>query len=393
MFRRLSNKLNSTRPQETAPAPALPEVAPAPPPPAEPVSAPLQDADLRPFLQLLNENSQPNLTALRAIANNVEPLSFGIKQLGYSLARQMAAALSPPEHTVARHVGLSSSLSTQKAIESDWVAHWCKELRIPVVFHRKIWELCFVLQGLYERGLIREGARGLGFGCGEEPLPSYLAANGVRVTATDLAPADSASKGWIETGQHASGPDQAFMSHLVTRERFDQLVEMRYVDMNHIPESLSGYDFCWSICALEHLGSIRHGLDFIESSLATLRPGGVAIHTTEFNIRNDGPTIDNWGAVAFQRHHMEALAARLEAQGHRVVPFDFNLGDGPLDKFVDIPPYHQDLPPEICHWLGDSLHLKLAIDGIIVTCVGIIVEKAAQAVDMPSQPVEPIAEG
>lgn len=347
--------------------------------PPSPPDAPQRGVDPDALLALLarvNGQSQPNINALRQIANLIEPLSLNIKQLGYGLARDLAAALPHARETRARHVGLRSSLAIQSAIESDWAAHWCRELRVAIVYHRKIWELCFVLQVLHEAGMIRDGMRGLGFGCGSEPLPSYLAAHGVRVTVTDLAPDRAAQRGWVHSGQHATGPDQAFMPHLVSRTDFDRRVAMRYVDMNAIPDDLAGYDFCWSICALEHLGSIAHGLAFIENALNTLKPGGVAVHTTEYNIRDDGPTIDNWPSVAFQRKHMEGLAARLRCQGHQVAPFDFTLGDGPLDRFVDMPPYSQDLPEEVNNWLDVPMHLKLAVDGIVVTCIGLIIRKA-----------------
>jgi 2-polyprenyl-3-methyl-5-hydroxy-6-metoxy-1,4-benzoquinol methylase len=332
--------------------------------------------DLLPLIAVVNDRSQPNINALRQVANMIEPLSLNIKQMGYSLARQLAEALPDPGRTEARQVGLYSSLSTQKAIESDWVAHWCRELRIAVLYHRKVWELCFVLQALHETGMIRAGARGLGFGCGAEALPSYLAAHGVSITATDLVPERAAESGWVQTRQHMDGPEQAFMPYLVSRADFDRLVGLRYVDMNQIPDDLTGFDFCWSICALEHLGSIALGLDFIENAMKTLRPGGVAVHTTEYNIRADGPTIDNWPSVAFQRQHIEKLAVRLRRQGHHVTPFDFSLGDGPLDRFIDMPPYIHDLPAEVAQWLGFPAHLKVAFDGLVVTCIGLIIRKA-----------------
>jgi len=330
---------------------------------------------LRALLKPVNARSQPNLNALRQVANAIDPLSLGIKQMGYVLARQLADALPRPESTQARHVGLRSSLSTQAAIESDWVAHWCRELGIATVYHRKIWELCFALQAVHEAGLLRDGARGLGFGCGAEPLPSYFAARGIAVTATDLTPDNAASSGWIRNGQHATAPEQAFMPHLVRREDFDRLVGMRYVDMNDIPDDLRGFDFCWSICALEHLGSIELGLRFIENSMATLKPGGLAVHTTEYNIRPDGPTVDNWPSVAFQRRHLEGVAERLRRDGHEVAPFDFDLGDGPLDHFVDLPPHVHELPEELARWLGPPAHLKVALDSMIVTCVGLVIRK------------------
>jgi SAM-dependent methyltransferase len=345
---------------------------PAPPPPPPPITA----ADLLPLFARTAPSGQPNLNALRQVANMIEPLSLNIKQMGYSLARDLAAARPPPGNTRARIVRLPNGLSTQGAIESDWATHWCGQLKIPVVYHRKIWELCFVLQTLHDFDMIRPGARGLGFGCGTEPLPSYFAAHGMDITATDLAPEEASRSGWVHTGQHASAPEQAFMSHLVDREAFDRHVGLRFVDMNDIPDDLSGYDFCWSVCALEHLGSIEKGLDFIENSLKTVRPGGVVVHTTEFNIRDEGPTIDNWASVAFQRKHMEGLAERLRGRGHHLAPFDFSLGDGPLDKFVDMPPYHHDLPANMGAWLGYPAHLKLAFDGLVVTCIGVAIQKA-----------------
>ena len=333
--------------------------------------------DLHALLTPVNCRSQPNLNELRLVADAINPLSLSIKQMGYALARQLAAALPHPASTMAYKIGLRSSLSTQAAIESGWVAHWCRELGMATVYHRKIWELCFVLQAIYEAGVLQEGARGLGFGCGTEPLPSYFAARGIAVMATDLPPDDAASGGWIRTGQHATAPEQAFMPHLVDRDRFDRLVGMRHVDMNDIPQDLRAFDFCWSICALEHLGSIELALRFVERAMDTLKPGGIAAHTTEYNISNDGPTIDNWPTVALQRRHLEELAERLSRQGHDVAPFDFSLGEGPLDGFVDVPPHVHDLPEELARWLGPPAHLKVAFGSTIVTCIGLIIRKRA----------------
>ena len=333
------------------------------------------DTRVHELLSLFTSDASPNVHRLRSLANAIEPLAFNIKQMGYALARQLADALPPRGPTEARRVDLPSSLSTQTAIESDWVAHWCNELKVPVVYHRKIWELAFVLQSIHDRGHIRPGARGLGFGCGTEALPSYFAAHDVSILATDQAPQSAERAGWVHTGQHTTALEQCFMPHLVDRAHFDRNVAMRFVDMNDIPDDLIDFDFCWSICALEHLGSIELGLRFIENSMATLKPGGLAVHTTEYNIRPDGPTVDNWPSVAFQRRHLEDVAERLRRDGHEVAPFDFDLGDGPLDHFVDLPPHVHELPEELARWLGPPAHLKVALDSMIVTCVGLVIRK------------------
>src|SRR5690242_2501770 len=46
------------------------------------------------------------------------------------------------------------------------------------LMHRKQWEWCFIVQALDEAGMLREGARGVGFGVGTEPIASYLAGKG-----------------------------------------------------------------------------------------------------------------------------------------------------------------------------------------------------------------------
>jgi hypothetical protein len=137
--------------------------------------------------------------------------------------------------------------------------------------------------------------------------------------------------------------------------------------MNAIPADLAGsFDFCWSTCAFEHLGSIERGLGFVEASLETLRPGGVAVHTTEFNLRDGDETIDDWPTVLFQKRHIEALAGTLRGRGYRMEPIDFGRGQKVLDGFVDLPPYGPEVSPA---------HLKLLVDGFPCTSIGLIVHK------------------
>jgi SAM-dependent methyltransferase len=134
--------------------------------------------------------------------------------------------------------------------------------------------------------------------------------------------------------------------------------------MNDIPADLAGrFDACWSTCSLEHLGSLQHGLDFIENSLSVLRPGGIAVHTTEFNLVSNNKTLDAPGLCVYRRRDMEALAARLIAQGHQVLPLNFHPGEEELDEVIDVPPYA--LP-----------HLKLELQDMTCTSIGFAVRRA-----------------
>ncbi len=333
-------------------------------------------SELTDLLRLTNDDSIPNINPISYKLRNLDAMALNIKFFGYELAKSLAADLPVRTDLAPAPVGLVCKPSTQADLESEWAAYWCGQLQVPVVFHRKLWEFCYLLQALWERGLLAEGNRGLGFGCGVEPVPSYLASRGIDVTVTDLAPEASADLGWTNTNQHTASVEHAFKPELVSRELFDRHVQLAYVDMNAIPPHLHGYDFCWSICALEHLGSIEKGAAFIENSLETLKPGGVAVHTTEFNFLNDEETIDNWMTVLFQRKHFIALAERLRAAGHHVEELDFAVGNKPLDRFIDIPPWEHDMSDYIRqNWGGDHVHLKLSIDGFVSTCFGLIIRK------------------
>lgn len=330
------------------------------------------------LLKLLGPDSKPNLNALTLQLRDLHNLALTAKFFGYELARQLAECLPPPKMQSPQQVGLSSKASTQVDLESDWAAYWLAQLKIPRIFHRKLWELAFVLQALWERGAIGAGRRGLGFGCGHEPIPSYLASQDVSLTVTDIEPEAAQSKGWIASDQHGTTIESLHMGHLVERDVFVRQVTHRYVDMNAIPADLRGFDFCWSICALEHLGSIANGLEFISNSLATLRAGGVAVHTTEFNFLDDEKTIDNWPTVLFQRQHFERVANELRQQGHEVAELDFRVGDKVMDKFIDIPPFAHDLPKAVAsEWAPSAAHLKISIDGFASTCFGLIITKGA----------------
>jgi SAM-dependent methyltransferase len=341
-------------------------------------AVPAPALDLAAAFAPTDAQSRPNRGPLWLELRELSSLALNVKSFGYELARSLAAALPARSGLEPRRLDLACKPSTQADLESDWAAYWLGEIKVPVVFHRKLWEYAYVLQALHDNDLLRPGARGLGFGCGAEPIGSYLAYRGLEALVTDLAPEAMAAKGWRDSGQHAASREAAFHAHLVDGASFEARVRHRFVDMNAIPDDLSGFDFCWSICALEHLGSIENGLAFIKNAMRTLRPGGVAVHTTEFNFLDDERTIDNWPTVLFQRAHFRRLAEELEALGHHVGLLDFDTGAKPLDRFIDLPPYEHDWGPAMrAHFGGESRHLKLTIDGFASTCFGVIVTKGA----------------
>ncbi len=243
--------------------------------------------------------------------------------------------------------------------------YWCEKLREVPRFHRKQWEWVYICASLHERGLLKPGMRALGFGVGREPLVALFASMGVTVLATDQSPETATQGGWIETGQHSTALAQLNPLGIADASDFAQRVSFRGLDMNAIHADLHDFDFCWSACSFEHLGSIRHGLDFIKQSMRTVKLGGYSIHTTELNLSSDILTYESPDLCLFRKSDFRQLAAELRAAGHSVAPLCFYPGAHPLEQYVDLPPYK-----------GDP-HIRLEIGGYATTSFGIIVQRGA----------------
>lgn len=294
---------------------------------------------------------------------------FNVRMSAYANARALAAARKElvAEEPVA--IELRSKVSTQADLESNWAAFWLSQLKLPFAYHRKLWELAYLMQALHQAGCLLREKSGLGFGCGREVIPSYLASRGVRVLATDM-PSPRATP-WKDTGQYATTLADLHFVDLCSARQFYSYVASRDVDMTDLPEDLGQFDFCWSICAIEHLGTIEKAIEFVENALEYLKPGGVAVHTTEFAFLSRERPIEESSTVLFTRSDFELLQRRLTLAGHSLAPLDFDIGQGPMDLFIDGPPY----------WHGQShlpenIHLKATYEGVPTTCFGLIIKKA-----------------
>jgi SAM-dependent methyltransferase len=260
---------------------------------------------------------------------------------------------------------LKSCLCSQAQLESPEFRQWAERLREPFRWHRKLWEHCYIAQALYERGMLEPGRRGLGFAVGREPLTALFASLGCQIVATDIDEASARRFGWSQTGQHANSLDALNERGICDPKLFRERTSFRVTDMRNIPADLGDFDFCWSACAFEHLGSIEHGKQFVRNMTRCLKPGGVAIHTTEYNVSSNADTRDhNEEYVLFRRQDIEDVAARLRSQGHRI-DLDFTLATGEKDRYVDPEPFTK---------ANAVVHLRLKIDPYVVTSIGLIIE-------------------
>ena len=268
-----------------------------------------------------------------------------------------------PRHRSA-DLALMSCLCTEEMLLSNTFQDLAEKLgEKRGHLHRKVWEWCFIVQALKERGFLQGGKYGLGFAVGQEPLSALFASLGAKILATDLFSEEAQANGWAKTNQHANGYEAINLRGLCEPYKLKELVEFQFANMNSIGEEFFGrFDFVWSSCALEHLGSLEHGKQFIYNSMKCLKPGGLAVHTTEFNISSNNETVDFAGTVLFRKKDIEEIVGQLRKDGYEI-EVNFNEGEGAADNHVDIPPYKQ------------TTHLKLLIGKYKVTSIGLIIKK------------------
>jgi Methyltransferase domain len=280
---------------------------------------------------------------------------------------------------------VSQAVSADQFDEPDYV-RWAELLgfaekgrlvvrgSIPTVFNRKVWEWAFVLRAAEQYGLLEPGRTAIGFGVGNEPVPAALARYGMKVVATDQDAEDSedwaATGQWTSTGQLLTGLEGLSRPEIVPNDRLGELVTVRRVDMTDVPDDLGPCDLVWSSCALEHLGSPPKGLEFVVRSARLLAPGGVAAHTTEFELTARSATAD-WGHLACYRPaDLRELSERLRSQGLEI---ELNLHvpmDRAEDRWVSVV---LGQGPEL--EAGELSHLKVAVHESVCTSFGIVVHR------------------
>lgn len=258
----------------------------------------------------------------------------------------------------------TSRLCTQTELESRTFQKWAGILREPHMnLHRKLWEWCFITEILSSQGMLQNGRAGLGFAVGREPLVAFFASKGVSILASDLDVERASTAGWVGSNEHAASLEILNERNICPPQLFRDKVRFQEVDMNSFdPKELGLFDFVWSSCAFEHLGSLEHGMRYVENAMECLKPGGLAVHTTEFNVGSNDHTHSEGGTVIYRRRDIEELVKRLRRTGHQV-KVRFNLGDQPADYNVDVPPYTHET------------HLKLHLMGHTTTSIGLVVRR------------------
>tara|TARA_R110000868_G_scaffold375711_1_gene640371 strand:+ start:6524 stop:7345 length:822 start_codon:yes stop_codon:yes gene_type:complete len=270
---------------------------------------------------------------------------------------------------------LSSCICQYDHVDTVWFKRWSSSIGLPDYpeggvppGYRKYWEWAAILEVLEQRGKLQPGMKGIGFAVGTEPLTCILANHGATVLASDLSIEEQVQE-WASTNQHAATLDAIYRPHLIERSQFDQRVSFKPVNMAHLEDLPSAeYDFAWSSCAFEHIGNLEDGLSFVIQAMRLLKPGGVAVHTTEINLSSNDDTLFDSHMCIYRKRDIEDLDRRLRLIRCGIENMNWDAGCHENDLNYDSPPYGQSGRP----------HIKLELGGFITTSCMIVVRKGGE---------------
>jgi hypothetical protein len=295
------------------------------------------------------------------------------------LQAQLLASIDLREHNASGRPATFDRLECQAASASQCdhpvFLDWCRQLTGwtgPMDgerYNRKVWEWAFICEAISQAGLMHPGRRAVGFGVGTEPVPALLASRGIDVVATDQGAEDGAD--WATYNELMKDLAGLARPHLLTDDELARRVTTREVDMNAMPDDLGEFDITWSSCVIEHLGSPQAGLDFVLRSCELLRPGGIAVHTTEMELTAKDETADYGHCAVYRISDFQALGERLADVGCSAT-FNFSVSmDTVDDRWVS-------LAARGCRdVLPDQAHLKLGLGDSVSTSYGLLIRKAS----------------
>jgi SAM-dependent methyltransferase len=144
-------------------------------------------------------------------------------------------------------------------------------------FHRKQWEFAQIFRALHALGFLNPASRGLSMGGGDERLLYAVARRAGHLTVTDLYERGSA---WA--GARTDDPDRAIKAAAPFPIEPSRLTARR-MDMRALEFDDASFDFCYSSCAIEHIGHYADFLRHLQEVRRVLKDDGVYALTTEFH--------------------------------------------------------------------------------------------------------------
>lgn len=227
-----------------------------------------------------------------------------------------------------------SQIATGDQLREPVAGGWISRLRPKGTSGPEHWRKVYTLQALRRYGMLEEGALGLGFERSASGMPAALAAFGTRIVAAFPTRPGAQIK---PAALKRDLADRAPCSKAV----FDANVSVRIVPWRRLPPDLVNFDFLWSARVNELLFSVAAAAQFVEDTMACLRPGGLAVHTFGYDLAPSGRKIPSTERVMLQQGDIERIALLLVSRGHEVAQFKIDASDPILTPGVDVDAEHR----------------------------------------------------
>ncbi len=178
------------------------------------------------------------------------------------------------------------------------------ELKESPRFHRKQWEFAMIFLALKKLGFLNENMTGLSLGGGNERVLYSIAQHVNKLVVTDLYDEDTT---W--DCAKTKDPDE----YIKVSKPFDvddSKIKALRMDMRYLDFEDSTFDFCYSSCAIEHIGAFEDFVQHLDEVYRVLKGDGVYVFTTELNIGSD--TIKDQNNFIFSSSYLSEIFSRIK---------------------------------------------------------------------------------
>ena len=151
-----------------------------------------------------------------------------------------------------------------------------EELKENARFHRKQWEFAMIFLALKKYGFLTEDKVGLSVGGGNERVLYSIANHVKKLIVTDLYD-ENTSWDCARTGD----PTEFILNSKPFKVDEGKITAMR-MDMRNLQFEDNTFDFCYSSCAVEHIGDFDDFIQHFDEVFRCLKEDGVYVFTTEF---------------------------------------------------------------------------------------------------------------
>jgi SAM-dependent methyltransferase len=170
-------------------------------------------------------------------------------------------------------------------------------------FHRKQWEFAMIFLALRRLGLLNEESTGLSMGGGNERVLYSIARYVKKLFVTDLY---SDSTGW--DCARTDDPNE-FIKISKPFDVNDSKIEALRMDMRDLQFEDNTFDFCYSSCAIEHIGDYEDFVKHFNEVNRCLKDGGVYVLTTEFQFADK--TIKDPNNYVFSPDYLKEILGKI----------------------------------------------------------------------------------